>query len=172
MDGTGVYVLLGNESEAFRLLRYLKLCRWSVETFFHRLFDLKNTGRPFYPIANYIRSNLGIVIAAVPICTSSCWNGDFFVSFETFFFIWNQFSSKRHTQRFHTHALHMMKTEWSQFSIVTVIRGAIENKTKFFSAGRWPRPYAEFSQQSNWLSDLKWLKMCQLKCIVNERNMG
>ena len=64
------------------------------------------------------------------------------VSFETFFSFGINFSTKRHTRQFHTQVLHI-KTEWSQFIIVTVIRGAIENKTKFFSAGQCPRPYAE-----------------------------
>ena len=108
---------------------------------FHRLFDLKNRGRPFYPIANYIRSNLGIVIAFVPICTSSCWNGDFFVSFETFFFhLESIFDQKAHTAISQT--LHTIKTEWSQSR----------------SLEAWWS--TEFSQQSNWWSALKTLQMC------------
>ena len=68
------------------------------------------------------------------------WMKGIWVSFETFFFIWNQYSSKRHTRQFHTRALHIIKTEWSQFSIVTVISGVIEKQNKVLFC--WAVPQA------------------------------
>ena len=120
---------------------------------FHRLFDLKNTGRPFYPIANYIRSNLGIVIAFVPICTSSCWNGDFFVSFETFFFSFGINFRPKGTHGNFTNAAYNK----NRVVPVTVIRGVVKHRV--FSTIQLMECFKNTSDvcQFKWMEEGLWV---------------